>query len=167
MGTKRITLTGKANWAKVFESNRDMVGYDGVYREYDGAYTIQVELDKTNYDILESSGSAKANKSRRKEVDKLDSTEVKFVRKHKDRFEWASGAPKVLKSDGSDWDFSEDGLIGNGSTVEVELSVYTTTKSPGTRLESVKVLDLVGYDEFKEPVKYTEHYAEDSEEVPF
>lgn len=35
--------------------------------------------------------------------------------------------------------------IGNGSTVEVTVSVYDTSKGKGHRLEEVKVLDLIEY----------------------
>ena len=162
MGTTRLILRGKAKWAKVFESNRDMNGFEGAYRPYDGAYSIQLEMDKENYDKLEASGAAKANKIRRKEVDKLGTTEIRFIRKHKDRFEWASGAPKVMKADGSEWSFADDGLIGNDSDVEVEISVYTTTKATGSRLESVTVINPVEYDEFSKHGKDAP-----SEEVPF
>lgn len=159
MGTTRITLRGKAKWAKVFESNRDMNGFEGAYKPYDGAYSIQLEMDKENYDKLEASGAAKANKIKRKEVDKLGTTEIKFIRKHKDKFEWASGAPKVMKADGSEWSFADDGLIGNDSDVELEISVYTTSKATGSRLESVTVLNPVEYNEFSK--------HEEDEEVPF
>ena len=54
-------------------------------------------------------------------------TKVKFHdRKFNTGKDWDSGAPIVQKSDGSTWDISSDGTIGNGSTVEVELSVYDT-----------------------------------------
>ena len=165
MGTTRITLEGTANWAKVFEENRDMVGYEGAYKDCEGAYTIQVELDKENFDKLVATGAAKASRSKAKEVEKLGSTEIKFQRKHKDRFEWASGAPKVMKSDGSDWDFADDGLIGNGSKVEIEVSVYTTSKATGTRLESVRVTELVEYDEFVSKTPTTTSL--EGVEVPF
>lgn len=168
MGTTRIKLQGKAKWAKVFEENRDMVGYEDAYRSCEGAYTIQVELDKENFEKLLATGAAKAvnvvNKAKSLKVDinALFPVEIKFQRKHKDKFEWASGAPKVMKADGTEWSFADDGLIGNDSLVEVDVSVYTTSKATGTRLESVTVLDLVEYDEFKE-------YGApaDMEEVPF
>ena len=55
--------------------------------------------------------------------------------------QWSS---VVVKSDGTTWDMDVDGLIGNGSTVAVTLSVYDTRKSiVGTRLDRVKVLEHV------------------------
>ncbi len=74
-------------------------------------------------------------------------TKVKFIRKFNTGKDWDSGAPIVQKSDGSTWDINSDGTIGNGSTVEVELSVYDTSRPNivGTRLDKVKVLDHVVY----------------------
>ena len=74
-------------------------------------------------------------------------TKVKFIRKFNTGKDWDSGAPTVQKSDGSTWDLSSDGTIGNGSTVEVELSVYDTSRPNivGTRLDKVKVIDHVTY----------------------
>jgi len=142
MATKKITLKGQAQWARVFEDNRDMQGFEGAYVEFDGAYTIDVVLDKENKQILKDSGSAKKGK-----FDDDGNFSVKFVRKHKDRFDWASGAPQVTKADGTAWSFEDDGSLGNGSEIEVELSVYTTAYRPGTRLESVKVLKAVEIEE--------------------
>jgi hypothetical protein len=53
----------------------------------------------------------------------------------------------VVKADGSEWDYDVDGTIGNGSTVEVIVSVYDTKMKSivGTRLDKVKVLKLVKY----------------------
>ena len=74
-------------------------------------------------------------------------TKVKLVRKYDTGKDWDSGAPVVKKLDGSDWDYSLDGTIGNGSTVEVVLSVYDTKMKSivGTRLDAVTVIDHVEY----------------------
>lgn len=84
-------------------------------------------------------------------------TRVQFTRKWQENY--GGGAPKVVKADGSTWDFDEDGYIGNGSVVEVILSVYDTSRKSivGTRLDKVKVLEHVRYDpddaEDEEPVE--------------
>lgn len=145
MATKKVVLKGQSMWARIFPDNRDMKGYEGAYEEFDGAYTIDLLMDKENKMKLKDSGSAKKGK-----FDDDGNFSVKFIRKHKDRFEWASGAPEVVKADGTAWDFETDGPINNGSDIEVELSVYTTAYSPGTRLEKVKVLKLAE-DEAREP----------------
>jgi hypothetical protein len=143
MATRKVKLTGIAEWARVFESNRDMDGFDGVYRDHDGACTIDLIMDDDNLAALKASRSMK-----RGTVDAEGrGTKVKFIRKFNTGKDWDSGAPIVQKSDGSTWDINSDGTIGNGSTVEVELSVYDTSRPNivGTRLDKVKVLDHVVY----------------------
>ena len=137
MATKYIKTKGKAFWAKVFEENRDLEGYEGNYREVDGMYTINVAVEKDEIDKLKAAGTAK------KPSLKDDGTlQYKFTRPHNGKFEWASGAPVVTKHDGTEWDFEKDGHIPNGSLVECENEVYTTSKQNGTRLKSVKVLAI-------------------------
>lgn len=152
MATRNIKLTGVATWAKVFEDNRDMKGFEGAYEDHDGGYTINVELEAEEFEKLKDAGSMK------KGTIGDNGMIVKFLRKHKDRFEWASGAPTVVKADGSKWDFETDGQINNGSEVEVEVSVYDTSRSSikGTRLEKVKVLKQA-----------TLEPKDDYDEVPF
>lgn len=156
MATKTIKVVGVAHWAKVFESIRDRTGYQGAYEGHDGAYTIDLLMDPENEAKVTASGSAA---QRRK-----DGT-YKFKRKHQD-VEWAGGEPKVVKADGTPWNTETDGIIiPNGSTVELELSVYDTRMRPGTRLESVKVLELAELEEKKEtPPPST---PETEEEIPF
>ena len=143
MATRKVKLTGIAEWARVFETNRDMDGFDGVYRDHDGACTIDIIMDDDNLTTL------KASRSMKKGTPDAEGrgTKVKFIRKFNTGKDWDSGAPIVQKSDGSTWDISSDGTIGNGSTVEVELSVYDTSRPNivGTRLDKVKVVDHVAY----------------------
>lgn len=149
--TTRHTVTGKCRWAKVFESNRDMEGFEGNARAYDGQYSIVVELDKANREAFKASKSAGRIK-----FDDDGVALVTFKRKHKDRFEWASGAPVVEFDTGKSYVLDDEGLIGNGSTVTVEYTVYETKMAPGTRLEKVVIHDLVSYEK-----------AEDTADVPF
>ena len=143
MATRKVKLTGIAEWARVFESNRDMDGFDGVYRDHDGACTIDLIMDDDNLAAL------KASRSMKKGTPDAEGrgTKVKFIRKFNTGKDWDSGAPIVQKSDGSTWDINSDGTIGNGSTVEVELSVYDTSRPNivGTRLDKVKVINHVAY----------------------
>ena len=146
MGTKQVKIQGMAKWAKVFEQNRDKRGYEDAYVECDGAYTIELTMDKDNFMVLADLNAAKASKIKQKEVEKFGEVALKFVRKHKDRFEWSSGAPIVTKADNSLWDVDKDGLIGNDSIVELTVDVYDTSKATGTRLVAVKVLNNVGFE---------------------
>tara|TARA_R100001086_G_scaffold247411_1_gene181595 strand:- start:448 stop:978 length:531 start_codon:yes stop_codon:yes gene_type:complete len=149
MGTRIVKLTGIAEWAKVFEQNRDLTGWkptlqaEGSYEKYNGACTIDMILDEDNITKLQAARSSK--------TPKLDpegrGMRVKFDRKFDTGYDWSSGAPVVKKADGSAWDFETDGIIGNGSTVETTVAIYDLPKygNTGTRLESIKVIDHVEY----------------------
>ena len=139
MATRIINLKGPARWAKVFEDNRDMRGYEDAFVDCEGAYTIEVGLDDAQLQTLKDAGSMKKGTAK---GDGL--TWVKFTRKHKDRFDWSSGAPKVEDASGGEWSFELDGAIGNDSEVEVTVSVYDTSRPriKGTRLDKVTVIRL-------------------------
>jgi len=146
MATEFVKLKGTAKWARVFEDNRDLYGFEGAAKEYGGQYVIDVYADKENLDKLKASGSRI-----RPKLDTDGKMFVKFKRKHEGPFEAASGAPKVTNKAGDVWSFEDDGPIGNGSEVEVDLVVYDTRMGKGTRLEGVKVLSLVEYKETSGP----------------
>ena len=150
MGTTQMVISGKASWAKVFEENRDKRGFEDAFVPFDGAYTIDVTMDKGMFDALATTGAAKASKIKQKEVDKFGEVTLKFTRKHKDRFDWSSGAPLVYKPDGTAWSYLTDGVIPNGSEVEVLIDVYTTSKATGTRLVKVYVKTVADMEE-KQP----------------
>ena len=146
MATRKVILVGIAEWAKVFEENRDKVGFKdgdapGTYEDTDGACPIDMILDKENMDRLIASKSMKKGSPDAEGR----GTRVRFVRKFNTGRDWDSGSPVVVKSDGTKWDMDVDGLIGNGSTVAVTLSVYDTRRKSivGTRLDRVKVLEHV------------------------
>ena len=143
MATRKVKLTGTAEWAKVFPQNRDLLGFDGAYKDCDGACTIDVILDDENMAKLTATGSMK----RGTDDPEGRGKKVRLVRKYNTGRDWDSGAPIVTKPDGTPWDYDLDGTIGNGSTVEVELSVYDTSRPNivGTRLDKVKVVDHVAY----------------------
>lgn len=155
-----VYLTGKASWAKVYPENRDMEGFEGAYKDCNGAYTINMDLDDVSLERLKEAGS--------KLKGRQDGTFM-FKRKHEvtnkdgEIIEAFSGPPQVIMED-VDGEMiqlnHEEHPIGNGSEVEVAISVMQDKKKPSivyTRLEGVKVLELV---EFKG--------EEDSErELPF
>ena len=143
MATRKVKLSGLAEWAKVFEQNRDMKGYEGAYEVHDGACTIDLIMDEANVAALKASRSIKQPRD-----EGNGQFRTKFIRKFNTGRDWDSGAPVVTKSDGTPWDFDTDGAIGNGSTVEVILSVYDTSykNRAGTRLDSVKVINFVPAD---------------------
>mgnify|MGYP002260426711 FL=1 len=143
MATRKVKLSGIAEWAKVFEQNRDHKGYEGAYEDFDGACTIDLIIDDDNLNLLQASRSMKKGSPDKEGR----GTKVTFVRKFDTGRDWDSGPPVVLKSDDTPWNLEADGLIGNGSKVEVHLAVYDTKRRDivGTRLDKIKVLDLVKY----------------------
>ena len=143
MATRKVVLTGIGEWAKVFEDNRDMKGFEGAWEEFNGACTIDMILDDENMQILRNSMSMKKGTP----DPEGRGTKVRLIRKFETGRDWDSGAPVVTKSDGSKWNYEEDGTIGNGSTVQVTLSVYDTSRKGivGTRLDRIKVINHVEY----------------------
>lgn len=142
MATRKVKLQGLGYWAKVFEDNRDTTGYEDALKDIGGQTCIDVDLDDDNLALLRKSKSMKRGNP---SPDNEGMTRVRFTRKWEEKF--GGGAPVVKKADGTDWDYDVDGFIGNGSTVEVVLSVYDTSRKAivGTRLEKVKVLEHVEY----------------------
>lgn len=143
MASKKVVLEGIANWAKVFEGNRDLEGYKGAFKETNGRTSINLLLDKDNLDLLQKSGTMKRPKP---SADGL--FEVKVDRKWETGRDWDSGAPQVFRADGNPWDVNVDGYIGNGSRVKVMVIVteFPDKGVTSTRLEMIKVLDLVPYE---------------------
>jgi hypothetical protein len=141
MATRKVKLTGVAEWVKVFEETRDMKGFEGAFEAHDGAYTVNIILPDAEFKKLKDAGSIKKG-TKTEDGD----TNVKITRKHADRFEWASGAPVVTNS-GKPWSYA-DGLIPNGSIVELDVVVYDTKRPSikGTRLEGLNILNLATMD---------------------
>ena len=150
MATKytEVTTTGPIEWAKIFENNRDLTGYEGSYVPFEGAYTLQQMLSKDEYAKLQAAGTQKQPNQKRLMDAELS---IKFERKHKvtrkdgTELPQAGGAPKVTDADGSPW--SEDkGLIGNGSTAEVTNLITTFKGGDGkmysrTTMTGVKIIE--------------------------
>jgi len=150
MATKytEVTTTGPIEWAKIFENNRDLTGYEGSYVPFEGAYTLQQILSKDEYAKLQAAGTQKKPNQKRLFGGELS---IKFERKHKvtrkdgTELPQAGGAPKVTDADGSPW--TEDkGLIGNGSTAEVTNLITTFKGGDGkmysrTTMTGVKIIE--------------------------
>lgn len=136
MATALYNITGEASWAKLFERNRDRGDF---HEATDGITSINILLDKESLDVLKKSGS------RLRPSITEDGMSVKFRRPwvHQSVTEFG-GQAKIVDKDDEPWDTSI--AIGNGSKVEVFFSVYDTSKGKGTRLEGVRVLELVEYE---------------------
>lgn len=180
MATRKLKLTGLAYWCKVFEANRDLTGFEDALKDSGGQTTIDMDLDADNMALLKKSLSMKKGSASK---DNPGLTRVKFSRKWENKLTTGSGdvidfggEPKVVKADGTPWLYDEDGPIGNGSTVEIILSVYDTARKSivGTRLDKVKVINHVVYDPDKvddEPETkssaQTQPPADMDDEIPF
>ena len=130
------SVKGKANWAKLFEFNRDKADF---HTESDGLCSVNVVLEPDELAKLAESGSRLKPKATEEGV------EVKFGRKFQHySIPALGGAPKVVDANDELWDTEK--MIGNGTEVEVFFTVYPTKKyGKGTRLEGVRVLNLVEY----------------------
>ena len=116
----KVTLTGPIMWAKVFEENRDLEGWEGTAKETDGKYTVNVILDEEQASILTDSGSMKKGSVTE------EGLSVKFDRPHKAKLDWQQGkidGPPKITVEGKPWTY-EDGIIPNGSIGDVVLDVY-------------------------------------------
>lgn len=142
MGTRKVKLTGIGYWMKLFEDNRDKTGYENALADIGGQTCIDMDLDGEQMEKLQKSKSMKRGSPSN---DNDGMTRVRFTRKWTEQY--GGGEPDVVKADGTKWDYDEDGPIGNGSTVEVTLLVYDTSRKAivGTRLDKVKVLEHKPY----------------------
>jgi hypothetical protein len=153
MAYKEVTTKGPIEWAKIFEDNREMSGYEGAYEECEGAYTLVQVLSKEEFEKLKKAGTMKKPIQKRLMDGEIA---LKFERKHlvktKDGKEvtQAGGAPKVVGPNGKTWDLDEDGLIGNGTIAEVTNLISTFKGQDGkmvarTSLTKVKIVEHIPY----------------------
>ena len=142
MGSRLVTVRGIAEWAKVFPENRDMEGYEGAFKEFDGACTIDLIMDDGNIDRLVEAGCGRNPKPDPQGRGK----KIRFERRFKTAYDFNSGPHVVTNADGTPCSLQEDGIIGNGSMVEADITFFDTKrKHAGSRLDRVMVLDHVEY----------------------
>lgn len=131
MASTLVKLKGKANWSKIFphfkDKNEDFHGPGG-------AYTIDLVVEQEELEKYTSTGG----RIRPRVTD--EGVVIKFKRKHQHPIEDFSGPPQVVDKNSDPWDGT---MLGNGTEVEVAVSVYDSKMGKGTRLEGVRVLDLV------------------------
>ena len=138
MAAKTYYFSGEALWAKVYEHNLD---------EWEGEKSAQIGviMNEANLAAFKASGSRLKIRT-----DDQGRPYVNFKRKFiHEKFPDLGGVPEVTDADGNP--FSE--LIGNGSKVTVRVEVYDAGKvGNGTRLQKVRVDELVVYDGGNKPV---------------
>lgn len=134
MSTYTIYVTGKAKWARVFESQMDT--------KYGEKFHITVYPDEASLINLKTSGS-------RLEIKEDEEGKfVKFSRDNRRTFkerEEVLGPPRVVHKVEDKYP-PFDKIIGNGSTVTCRLSIYDSSKGKGTRLEAVCVDEHIPYE---------------------
>jgi hypothetical protein len=155
------------SWAKVFESNRDTAdktSHPGVkekLEKHDGIYqlTVHVTDEVENFLTKTAELPTKGMSSSLWGEDDEGLTTYRVKREHfmptwnnKETGEQGVtlGAPVVKKVVGDtleDWSLEEDGLLGNGSSAYIKLSV-SRTKSGAVlvRLEGMQVFERVEYE---------------------
>ncbi len=125
-------LTGKIYWAKILGDPR--MNYNGDGKEW----TLEFEPNEDGLKVF------KAHKlTDRIKTDKEDRAPYVKLRKKADP---ADPRPiRVYSADNTEW--PSDKLIGNGSVVDVKLSIrgYGPGKKTGVYVEAVRVRDLVPY----------------------
>lgn len=155
--TITVDFVGKASYAKLQESNRDMgqnlmAGSDqrNKLEECEGMYVMNVFITpETKKQMIADGVPNKGMTGQLFKEDNDGNLFYKCTRKHiNPKFEDNNymGPPKVIKEvDGANvsWDWEEDGLIGNDSEVKVRLSVWDEKI---VTMEIVKVLELVPYE---------------------
>lgn len=178
--TNIVFIEGKVMYARVFENNRDMEGYEGAYREFDGMYELLLGVPTNGDDYKEIMSWNRLYEPKhfgdpgfdeeRGAVEGLSYFRFKRRHKHviasgKEIPEWG-GPPKVVAADGTT-PWGTDVLIGNGSDVTVKLNVYRADKKRTfVRLEGLRVDNLV-----EAPKKENDDKVDSpnitSDEIPF
>lgn len=173
--TKFFTFTGLCSYAKVYEPD-----------EYKGSefWKINLHVDKDTAKKIRESGSMVRPHVDNEEVSGVPGTYYTFrrdlVKKIRDQ-EVEFNPPEIFDADGKpimvyvkDPDTGETKAVGekvylgNGSKVEVTVEIYPAgSYGNGTRLRSIKVIDLIKYDpKAKEEVPAEGEREEVSEQKP-
>lgn len=150
---KSVTTIGVIEWPKLFEVDRDKLGYNGQYEACEGAYTVNQILSKEEYEKLKKAGCMKRPKQNRLMDGEIV---IKFERKHLVKtkkgeiIDAAGGPPEVVGPDGRKWNLEEDGMIGNGTLAEVTNLISPFTAPDGSTgyrssLIKVKIIEHVPY----------------------
>jgi len=147
-------VSGPVMYARVFENNRDLTGFEGQNEQYDGMYEISVGVpsNQKEFKKIMSWNRMYAPKTTEDKNFGEDKGAVegmsyfKFKRKHKHVTkagkiiqEWG-GPPKIVGPDGkTPWDTSVK--LGNGTEVTIKLNVDKPEGSKITyvRLEGIRI----------------------------
>lgn len=159
MSNHKIKLVGTAMWARLREQDRDMgLGNTPPHikekiEKAGGKYLMNLMFDDSvqRKDLIKAGIPHTGMLGQLIKEDDEGNLFYKCTRDHRrigsrDGKEHIFGPPKVLKDDDTDWDWEVDGLIGNGSRVEVVINRWDGDSITLVSMESVKVLDHVPYE---------------------
>lgn len=146
MATKFYKFTGTGEWFKIFQPDE----YLGKSRYILNFYPDDKQAIKEAGIQLRYDRATNSYIRPRREVSKKFKDEIVEF-----------GRPEVVDKDGNEWVSEEMGYIGNGTKVELTISVYDTKNyGKGHRLEKVRILDLVQYEKSETEPQKEERAAE-------
>ena len=143
---------GELYWPKLHEENMDTQEWQ--MKKSEGEFnTVFIPKDSEALQHLKDLGFPEESmgntmiKSYPQADDRLG---VKFKRynKHPAGIEDFGGAPYVTHgTTNKPWDYIEDGALGNGPKAKVKISIYGEGPTASVRLEKVRILEHVPYDD--------------------
>lgn len=155
MATKIVKYTGTVKWAKLFPTNVNK-GFD----DDDRGPFVSIDFSFDDPDDVKAFKSEKTKKEF-KDDEENGRSYVNF-RRYVENLKYPNlgGFPKVADKDNNRW--PESVMIGNGSKATIWVQIYETkTGRKGTRLEAVRIEDLVPYE------SGSEKDMSPNDEIPF
>lgn len=147
MATETFKFTGKAKWAKIYEPE-----------EFRGAINWKIDLyqDAKNLKLRKEAGiQSKVYEDEEGKFVNFRRAKTKLIKGKLNEFhppfvydkDYNVLVSYVKNEDGTDWvRVGTPVLIGNGSEVEITVSVYDAgAMGKGQRLDSIRIIDLIEY----------------------
>lgn len=149
-----IYITGKCHYASITEPNT----------KFDPVWSIQVEINDDNREVVEKSGLKVANKG----DERGDFVTIKRKVHRKDGTQ--RNAPLVMDSQNNRW--NNDKKIANGSTVNVKAIPYewdyAGKSGVSADLAAVQIVDFIEYTGNQQDFAPVDGgYVQEAEAVPF
>ena len=149
-----VYITGKCHYASITEPNT----------KFDPVWSIQVEVNDDNREVVEKSGLKVANKG----DERGDFVTIKRKVHRKDGTE--RNAPLVMDSQNNRW--NNDTKIANGSTVNVKAIPYewdyAGKSGVSADLAAVQIVDFIEYSGNQQDFAPVDGgYVQEAEAVPF
>ncbi len=149
-----VYITGKCHYASITEPNT----------KFDPVWSIQVEINDDNREVVEKSGLKVANKG----DERGDFVTIKRKVHRKDGTQ--RNAPLVMDSQNNRW--NNDKKIANGSTVNVKAIPYewdyAGQSGVSADLAAVQIVDFIEYSGNQQDFAPVDGgYVQEAEAVPF